>query len=217
MVLLLGAVVMIPASLAAGFGSALTDPARASTPADRIWDTTSGLLRFPIDPVPMCEFLNNYREPARPGHVGVDIGASRGQEVYAVADGVLYDQWLDTGAAGFGWGLESDTEVRYRYFHLDSFAPDLEVGDRVDSGQLIGYVGTTGNAHPDGPHLHFEVRPNGESRTRAYDTTVDPAPLLAIPSVCNIYGTIRQPTPSTTTTTTTSTTLSPVVTTGSTT
>jgi hypothetical protein len=198
---------LTPAAAAWAFGAPLDAPATVGAPAERIFPLMSGGLLFPIAPTPMCEFLNNYREPSRPNHVGTDIGAQGpipeenypGQDVYAVEDGTLYDQWLDEGAAGFGWGLISDTDVRYRYFHLASFAPGLEVGDRVSRGQLLGYVGDTGNATEGGWHLHFEVRPGP-----GY-APVDPAPLLAIPSNCNIYGTVTPAYPTTTSTVPTST------------
>jgi murein DD-endopeptidase MepM/ murein hydrolase activator NlpD len=191
-----------PAAAAFAFSSPLDAPATVDAPAERIFPLVSGGLLFPIAPTPMCEFLNNYREPSRPNHVGTDIGAQGpipeenypGQEIYAVEDGTLYEQWLDTGAAGFGWGLHSDTDVKYRYFHLASFAPGLDVGDRVARGQLIGYVGDTGNATKGGWHLHFEVKPGP-----GY-APVDPAPLLAIPSSCQIYGTVTPAYPTTTST-----------------
>lgn len=191
---------LLPAAWASGMGASLSNPATAGAPATRMYPLRSGGLLFPIYPAPTCEFLNNYREPARPGHVGTDIGATRGQAVYAVEDGELYQQWVNSGNAGNGWGLESDGDVRYRYFHLDTFAEGLQVGDRVMRGQLLGTVGTTGNAHPDGPHLHFEVLPGPDYQP------VDPAPLLAVPAVCRIYRTWTPLYPTTTSTASTSTT-----------
>ncbi len=115
------------------------------------------------------------------------VGAQVGQEVYAVEDGTLYRRFDDlSSAAGYGWGLWSVTDVKYRYYHLDSFAEGLEVGDRVVAGQVIGYVGDTGNATPGGWHLHFEVRPGPHPRFGSVDP-IDPVPLLDIPTVCNVY------------------------------
>lgn len=145
-------------------------------------------LRFPIDPFPRCDVLNNFGGFSKTfgsgGHQGVDIGAEIGQAVYAVEDGVLYRQWTDLGSApGLGWGLLSDGDTKYRYYHLDRFADGLSVGDRVTRGQIIGFVGDTGNATPGGWHLHFEVRP-GPSPHR---TAVDPVPLLDIPAACTVH------------------------------
>lgn len=150
--------------------------------------TGEGLL-FPIDPVPTCEVLNNFGGHSKSGqsggHQGVDIGADLGQEVYAVEDGVLTEQ-IDGETAGIGWKLLSDSGVQYRYYHLDAVADGLEQGDAVERGQLIGYVGDTGNATPGGWHLHFEVRPGPQPRYGSA-AAVDPVPLLDIPSVCNVY------------------------------
>ncbi|MFP5487885.1 MAG: M23 family metallopeptidase [Acidimicrobiia bacterium] len=164
--------------------------AEAVSTAERVVTAGEGLL-FPIEPTPMCEVLNNYGGVSKSGqsggHQGVDIGAQVGQEVYAVEDGVLYRQWTDPGSsAGLGWGLWSITDVKYRYFHLDAFADGLEEGDEVVRGQLIGYVGDTGNATPGGWHLHFEVRPGPQPRFGTAPS-VDPVPLLDIPTVCNVY------------------------------
>jgi murein DD-endopeptidase MepM/ murein hydrolase activator NlpD len=154
--------------------------------AERIVIAPPGLL-FPIETEPRCEVLNNFGGTSKTfgagGHQGVDIGANEGQEVYAVEDGTLYAQDTDLSSApGLGWRLHSVTDTRYRYFHLASFAEGLEVGDQVKRGDVIGYVGDTGNATPGGWHLHFEVRPGPLWRT-----PVDPVPLLGIPSTCNVY------------------------------
>lgn len=177
--------------VATGATSALSgginDAATAGTPAERIVAPDEGLL-FPIAVVPRCLVLNNFGAFSKAfgagGHQGVDIGADEGQEVYAVEDGVLYRQFTDlSSAAGYGWGLLGDSDTKYRYYHLAGFAPDLQTGDRVVAGQLIGYVGDTGNASPGGWHLHFEIRPGPDPHNRP----VDPVPLLSIPRACTVY------------------------------
>lgn len=182
--------VVVGASAVVAAPVGIDGPAEVGSRAERIFTTSEGLL-FPIEPVPRCEVLNNYRGFSKSfgsgSHQGVDIGADLGQEVYAVEDGFLYRRFDDlSSGAGLGWGLWSVTDVKYRYFHLDRFADGLSVGDEVVAGQLIGYVGDTGNATPGGWHLHFEVRPGPHPRYGSADT-VDPVPLLAIPSVCNLY------------------------------
>jgi murein DD-endopeptidase MepM/ murein hydrolase activator NlpD len=186
-------VAVVSIALLSGLGVAIVhaesttidQPAEVGQTAQRV--TTSGVgLLFPIDPSPMCEVFNNFGGFSKTfgsgGHQGLDIGAQLGQEVYAVESGVLYRDF-SSAASGIGWGLWSDTDTKYRYYHLDAKAEGLAVGDRVTEGQLIGYVGDTGNATPSGWHLHFEVRPGPEP----HRTTVDPVPLLDIPSICNVY------------------------------
>lgn len=178
---------LVGASTVHAAGPIVDGAATADAPAERILTSGDGLT-FPIEPVPMCEVFNNFGGFSKAfgsgGHQGVDIGAEIGQEVYAVEDGVLYRQFTDlSSGAGLGWGLLSDGDTKYRYYHLDGFADGLTVGDRVVAGQLIGFVGDTGNATPGGWHLHFEVRPG----PAPHATTVDPVPLLDIPSICNVY------------------------------
>jgi len=178
-------------AFAAGTTAALTainSAADVSATAERIVTTGDGLL-FPLAPVPTCEVFNNYgaySKSGQPGgHQGVDIGTSWRQEVYAVETGWLYRRFDDL-TAGLGWGRWSYTDNKSRYFHLDELAPDLAVGDQVVEGQLIGWSGDTGNAAPGGYHLHFEVRP-GPQPAKGDADTVDPVPLLDIPTVCNVY------------------------------
>jgi len=160
--------------------------ATAATPAERIVVSGPGTF-FPINPVPRCDVLNNFGGMSKTfgsgGHQGVDIGATLGQEVYAVEDGVLTRQLTDLStASGNAWIMVGNTDTQYRYYHLSAFAPGLAVGSTVRRGQLIGYVGDTGNATPGGYHLHFELRPGP-----TYKTPVDPVPLLAIPRICTVY------------------------------
>lgn len=163
------------------------DAATAEVAAERVIVTGDGLV-FPIDPAPLCTVFNNFGGYSRTfgsgGHQGVDIGAEQGQAVYAVENGVLYRQFTDlSSAAGLGWGLHGESDTKYRYYHLAAFADGVVEGMRVYEGQLIGYVGDTGNATPGGYHLHFEVRP----APAPHDVPVDPVPLLDIPRICTIY------------------------------
>jgi murein DD-endopeptidase MepM/ murein hydrolase activator NlpD len=165
-------------------------------PAQRIVVDADERLPFPLDPAPMCEVFNNYGGHSKSGqsggHQGVDIGATEGQEVYAVADGVLEDQLVDYpgSSAGNGWKLRSfhpvHGELQFRYYHLFDFAEGLREGSVVVEGQLIGYVGDTGNATEGGHHLHFEVRIGPQPRYGS-SPSVDPVPMLDIPSTCNLY------------------------------
>ncbi len=93
-------------------------------------------------------------------HKGLDIAAAKGTPVLATADGVVgYSGWNDGGYGNLvtlwhGGGYET------RYAHLKKC--DVDLGDRVRQGQCIGRVGATGRA--TGPHLHYEVRVNGEPK-----------------------------------------------------
>lgn len=88
------------------------------------------------------------------GHLGIDLRAKHGQEVYAARDGVVYK--IDTDPkSGLDVRIESeDNGVRFRhiYEHLMGYQP--KVGDRVKTGQLIGWADNTG--YSSGDHLHFQ-------------------------------------------------------------
>lgn len=91
-------------------------------------------------------------------HAGLDIAAPTGTPVYAAGDGVV-------GVAGKSGGYGNLVEIEHsggvetRYGHLSGYAKGLRPGMPVHEGDLIGYVGSTGNS--TGPHLHYEVRQNG--------------------------------------------------------
>lgn len=149
-------------------------------------------VNFPMEPSPRCYVLNNFGAPRSGGrtHQGVDIMASLGQEVYAMADGTLTKQIFagtTSGAlSGNSWTLTLPARPGattppgyYMYAHLSAFAPGLTVGSLVTTGQLIGYVGDTGNPGAGNYHLHFEIHPTGGA-------AVNPLPLLTLPPGCSV-------------------------------
>jgi peptidoglycan LD-endopeptidase LytH len=168
---------------AAAVSSTIGQAATVTAPAKRL--RQSGSLLFPMDPEPTCYILNNfgdYRSPTRT-HEGVDTMATLGQAVYAVVDGTLTRQALvDSPLSGNAWGLTSTLDGTYYFYaHLSAFADALSVGSKVTRGQVIGYVGDTGDAGPGNYHLHFEVHPGSQK-----NAAVDPVPLLEIPSACTL-------------------------------
>lgn len=147
-----------------------------------------GKLLFPVVPQRGCLVLDNYGQD-RGGyiHVGEDILDAANAPIYAVVDGTLAKQYIagtpTTVRSGNGWRLASSADAAYySYFHLSGFAPGLQVGSVVNRGDVIGYVGDTGDAGPGNFHLHFEVHPTGDP-----SVTVDPLPLLDVPASCPIY------------------------------
>ena len=111
-------------------------------------------------------------------HAGTDIFSGSGNYVYAVVDGRLTGRvWDGAGQnAGNAWTLTGADNTRYFYAHLSDFAPELRVGSTVRAGQIIGWVGSTGNA--SAAHLHFEVRPGG-------GVPVNPYAILRSQGGCN--------------------------------
>jgi peptidoglycan LD-endopeptidase LytH len=144
-------------SLAAG--SERSEDAFELTPAGvlvRVTDAGSGAA-MPVFGVTHSQLANTFGEP-RPDerrHIGIDIPAPRGTPVVAALDGWVVS--LPHGGAG-GRGLylldRTGTWLLY-YAHLDAYADGVWPGMAVRRRELIGYVGSTGNAAM--PHLHFEV------------------------------------------------------------
>ena len=165
-------------------------PAPAPAPAaDR--DTTSvvaspaeldalrAALAIPVQGVAAGALHDSYDE-ARVGHShqALDILAPRGTPVLAATDGRVLK--LHDSAAGGLMVYQADASDRFilMYGHLDGYAPGLADGAPLRRGQLIGYVGTTGNAPPGTPHLHFVVARGRPSVSWWKGTPVNPYPLL---------------------------------------
>ncbi len=128
-------------------------------PADPIAALHRRDLRVPIDGVDPQTFKGNFaetREGTRP-HEAVDILAPRNTPVHAVEDGSIAK--LFTSKAGGLTIYQFDPSGRFCYYyaHLERYAEGLADGQAVTRGEVIGYVGTSGNAPPNTPHLHFAI------------------------------------------------------------
>ena len=116
-------------------------------------------------------FRDSWGEP-RPGgrtHKGVDMVGPLGTPLVAAESGVIYSpNWHYAG--GIGLYLMGDTGDVYYYAHLQGYAAGISDGVRVGGGQVIGYMGETGNAA--GPHLHLGYMPGGGPLTNPYQLMV---------------------------------------------
>lgn len=97
-------------------------------------------------------------------HEGVDIFAPAGAELVAVADGTVRQATEPRG--GHAVYLTERDGTQYYYSHLDAFAHPMMPGAtrKVEAGDVLGYVGTSGNARGTQPHVHFEWRPKGAGK-----------------------------------------------------
>lgn len=161
--------------------------ADAAQPAVRLQAVAP--FNFPMEVTPRCDILDNFGDPRSGGrtHAGMDILATLGQDVYAMKAGTLTIQtFADSGGSsslsGNLWRLSASdgTGDYYIYAHLSAFAPGLTKGSTVYAGQLIGFVGDTGNAGPGNYHLHFEIHPGGGN-------AVNPLPLVTVPAGCKVW------------------------------
>ena len=106
-------------------------------------------------------------------HEGTDIFADFGTPIVTSESGRILQKGT-AGAGGISVWVRGDSGMAYYYAHLQSWAGNLQVGQRVERGTIIGYVGDTGNAEGGAPHLHFETHPGGGPGTPARD----PKPFL---------------------------------------
>ncbi|HEX8061806.1 MAG TPA: M23 family metallopeptidase [Allosphingosinicella sp.] len=113
-------------------------------------------------------------------HNAIDIMAPHGTPVIAAAPGTVEKLFNSKGGGGITAYVRSpDGKWMFYYAHLQAYAPGLHEGQVVKQGDAIGLVGSTGNANPAGPHLHFAVNKMAEGE-RWYDgTPINPYPLLA--------------------------------------
>lgn len=107
---------------------------------------------------------------SRPGgryHEGIDLFASRGTPVVAVADGTLFRVGY-SGISGYRFWLRDSAGTEFFYAHLDGYSPAAREGATVTKGTVLGYNGDSGDAKGTSPHVHFEIHPGGGGPIRPY-------------------------------------------------
>jgi murein DD-endopeptidase MepM/ murein hydrolase activator NlpD len=112
-------------------------------------------------------------------HEAIDIAAPRGTPVLAVADGVIRKLFLSKPGGLTIYQFDRREEYCYYYAHLERYAAGLAEGRFVKAGDLIAYVGTSGNAPPGAPHLHFTTYRLGPDKRWGEGTPINPYPFLA--------------------------------------
>jgi murein DD-endopeptidase MepM/ murein hydrolase activator NlpD len=110
------------------------------------------------------------------GHEALDIIAMKGEPVVAVGDGRIAKLFLSKPGGNTVYQFDPTETYAYYYAHLDRYADGLAEGDMVKRGQVIGYVGSTGNAVQ--PHLHFAIFRLGPEKQWWKGEALDPYPAL---------------------------------------
>jgi murein DD-endopeptidase MepM/ murein hydrolase activator NlpD len=114
-------------------------------------------LIIPVDGVEVAQLVDSWGAP-RSGHKheGIDIFAAKGTPVRAAASGVIAKLFTSKLGGTTVYQFDASGRLIFYYAHLDGYATGLHAGDSVVQGQLVGFVGMTGNATT--PHLHFEIQ-----------------------------------------------------------
>jgi murein DD-endopeptidase MepM/ murein hydrolase activator NlpD len=110
------------------------------------------------------------------GHEALDIIAAQGQPVLAVEDGTIAKLFTSVPGGITIYQFDPTQTYSYYYAHLERYADGLKEGDNVTRGQVIGYVGMTGNA--GSPHLHFAIFQLGPEKKWYEGEALDPYPAL---------------------------------------
>lgn len=139
-----------------------------------------GEILLPVSGVSPEELTDGFLDPRGffRRHGAIDIRAPWGTPVVAAGDGVIH-RLLESDRGGIGiYQLDPRSRRCYYYAHLARYASGLEEGANVTRGDLLGFVGTTGNASEDSPHLHFAAYDVEVEGNCFGGTPVNPLPLL---------------------------------------
>lgn len=164
--------------------SAAPGPSTASAlpvPAPEPVESPGGAMVVPvagIRPDQLVDTFTQSRGTTR-RHDAIDIMAPAGTPVLAAVDGRVVKLFASKAGGITLYQFDAAERFVYYYAHLQGYAPDIVEGRVLRRGEVLGYVGSTGNANPSGPHLHFAIaRLDADKRWHA-GTPVNPYPLLS--------------------------------------
>jgi hypothetical protein len=133
----------------------------------------------PLDSLKTTELHDSFNE-IRNGHrhEAIDIMRPRGTPVRAVTDGVIRKVFISRQGGLTIYEFDRESAYCFYYAHLDHYAEQIHEGGPVARGDVIGYVGTTGDAAPDAPQLHFAIFKLGPDKKWWKGEAINPYPIL---------------------------------------
>lgn len=140
---------------------------------------TRSTLRVPIDDFPVESMKGGFAE-ARTGHEheAVDMLAPRNTPIHAVDDGRIAKLFVSKAGGITIYQFDPMARLCYYYAHLERYAEGLREGQAITRGQVVGYVGTSGNAPRNTPHLHFAVFELNDQHQWWKGQAIDPYPFF---------------------------------------
>lgn len=132
-----------------------------------------------VHPNQLTDSWGDARGDGTRAHHAIDIMAPRGTPVVAAAGGTVEKIFESKDGGHTVYVRRADPAWVDYYAHLDAYAPNLIEGMKVSQGQLLGAVGSTGDADPDAPHLHYEIKQMAAGERWWQGMEIDPYPLLA--------------------------------------
>jgi murein DD-endopeptidase MepM/ murein hydrolase activator NlpD len=158
---------------------ALRSPAAGDSPAGAV---AGDMLAVPIPGVSRAALTDSWGDPRDNGkrrHHGTDIMAASMTPVLAAAPGTVEKLWTSIAGGTTLYVRSPQRDWTCYYAHLAGYAPGLHEGQAVKAGDLLGYVGDTGDAGPGNYHLHFGLTRTTTDQRWYQGTDVDPFPYLA--------------------------------------
>jgi peptidoglycan LD-endopeptidase LytH len=137
-------------------------------------------LIVPVQGVRAQDLRDDFDE-VRGGHrhEAIDIMAPRGTPVLSAGEGKVVKLFLSKPGGLTVYQFDESRTYCYYYAHLDRYAAGLQEGALLRKGEVLGYVGSTGDASPDAPHLHFAIFKLGLEQRWWEGTPIDPFGLLS--------------------------------------
>jgi murein DD-endopeptidase MepM/ murein hydrolase activator NlpD len=163
-------------------GAQEPEPLRETPPApgtdlERLRSRSLGL---PVEGLKAADLRDSFAESrVTHTHEALDILAPRGTRVLAVDAGRVVKLFHSARGGLSVYQFDPTETFCYYYAHLDGYAPGLSEGASVSRGSVVGFVGTTGNAPRDTPHLHFTVFKLGPDKRWWEGTPINPFPIWA--------------------------------------
>lgn len=149
--------------------------------ADAVGLLTERRLEMPVEGVSRDQLRDSFDDRRGGGlrrHEAIDIMAARGTPVRAVEAGRVAKLFRSIPGGLTVYLFDARETFSYYYAHLDSYAPELKEGQPVRRGDVIGFVGSTGNASKDAPHLHFAIFQLDDDRKWWAGTPINPYHVL---------------------------------------
>ncbi|MCK4080450.1 M23 family metallopeptidase [Acinetobacter radioresistens] len=129
----------------------------------------SGQLPVPVEGVTRKQLQDTWGAARSEGrkHEGIDIFAKRGTPVLSTTEGIVRQVGTNNLGGQVVWVTGPDLTHHY-YAHLENYAENITAGDWIEAGEVIGYVGNTGNARGTPPHLHYGIYINRQGAINPY-------------------------------------------------
>ncbi len=161
--------------------SATVAASGAQAPADAVATAVHGKLLVPVQGMKVAALADTYDQPrgSQRHHEALDIMAAKGTPVVVAADGKVAKLFASKPGGTTLYQFDPNEKYAYYYAHLDRYADGVKEGMQVKRGDVIGYVGVTGNSDPNAPHLHFAVFELTPEKQWWKGTPLNPFPLMS--------------------------------------